>query len=458
MPPKKKEENKNIWMPTSVQQTALLRQEFEVLFGGARGGGKSAAGIAWLLYDIDIPEYRGLVIRRNADDLRDWIDRATQFYAKVGAEKKGTPVEFHFPSGAIIRTGHLADDDAYSKYQGHEYHRILIEELTQISSERNYLLLIASCRSTVEGLRPQVFMTTNPGGAGHSWVKRRFIDVADPCTPYTDMVSGRQRIFIPAKVTDNPHIMERDPDYVKMLDALPTHIRDAWRNGSWEQNEVDGSYYQAQMSLMHREKRICNLPVEMTLPVHTVWDIGVSDSTAIWFLQFVGNDIRWVDYYEASGEGLMHYVEMLKSKPYVYGTHYAPHDIEVREYTSGVSRIETARKMGINFQIVDKMSIQDGIDALRIVLGYSWFDIVRCEKGLEALKNYRKEWNDKMNEYKPTPIHDWTSHAADAARYAAIVANKLRNTQNNTPLSNAKTLAYTDGYIYENGTAFQMYE
>jgi hypothetical protein len=431
------------WKPTEKQIEALERTEFEVLFGGARGGGKSDAGMAWLLYDIDKPLYRALVIRRNADDLRDWVDRATRMFAKVGGEKKGTPAEFHFPSGAVIRTGHLKDDDAFTKYQGHEYHKILIEELTQIAKEQNYLMLIASCRSTVKGIHPQVFATTNPGGAGHKWVKDRFIDVAESGKRFLDEKTGRSRIFIAAKVQDNPYLMEADPDYVHMLDGLPDGLRQAWRDGSWDDVEIDGAYYSQQLTFVHQQNRVIDLPVEIGIPVHTFWDLGVSDSTAIWFVQLVGNDVRWVDYYESSGEGLQHYMDVIKNKGYTYGNHYAPHDIEVREYTTGISRIETARKMGINFQIVQNISIADGIDALRQVLYYSVFDRERTEVGLYALKNYRKEWNEKMQEYKPNPLHDWTSHAADAARYAAVTVNNLRNIQ-----SKSRSI----------DTAFEMYD
>lgn len=228
-----------IWKPNPGPQEEVLRRsaEFEILYGGARGGGKTDAGQVWLTDYVDDPRYRALVIRKNADDLSDWVDRATRMYSGLKVSMAYRPPILTFPSGAVIRTGHLKDEQAYTKYQGHEYHRMLIEELTQISSEKRYLQLISSCRSTVPELKPQVFLTTNPGGIGHSWVKQRFVDPAPPGVPFTDPETGRKRIFIPADIEDNPFLMENDPSYVGFLDGLKSvdeQLYKAWRLGSWD--------------------------------------------------------------------------------------------------------------------------------------------------------------------------------------------------------------------------------
>lgn len=224
------------WYPNPKQIEALQTNAFETLYGGARGGGKTDAGIVWLLKEIKNPRLRALVIRRNADDLSDWLDRARRMYQRYGAVFTGQPATVKFPSGAIIRAGHLKDDQAYTKYQGHEYQRMLIEEVTQIPDETRYLQLLGSCRSTVPNLAARVFLTTNPGGVGHQWVKQRFVDVAAPGTKYTDQ-TGRTRIFIPARVEDTPQLANNDPGYIAFLEGLKDknpELWKAWRLGDWD--------------------------------------------------------------------------------------------------------------------------------------------------------------------------------------------------------------------------------
>jgi hypothetical protein len=240
----------NKWKPNPGPQTFALRQPptvFEIMYGGQRGGGKTDAGMVWSGHRrwkdssgnwqavFQHPKYRALVIRKNADDLSDWIERFRFMYQGTGCKIGYQPAIIRFPSGALIRTGHLKDDQAYTKYQGHEYQSILIEELTQIPTEKRYIQLISSCRSTTPEIRPQVFTTTNPGGHGHAWVKERFVSPAEPMTVFS--VEGNNRIFIPAGIEDNPTLVEHDPGYVQRLEEIKHvdyELYKAWRLGSWD--------------------------------------------------------------------------------------------------------------------------------------------------------------------------------------------------------------------------------
>jgi hypothetical protein len=138
-----------------------------------------------------------------------------------------------------------------------------------------------------------------------------------------------------------------------------------------------------------------------------------------------------IDYYEASGEGLQHYVRVLQGKPYVYGRHIAPHDIEVRELGTGKSRLEIARELGVRFEVAPKLGLEDGINAVRMTFGRLWLDERNCARGLECLNNYRRDWNDKLGEFKAQPIHDTYSHGADALRYLIL---GLRESKKLAPL------------------------
>jgi hypothetical protein len=187
---------------------------------------------------------------------------------------------------------------------------------------------------------------------------------------------------------------------------------------------IAGAYYASHLMKAENEGRITNVPIETSLPVDTFWDLGIDDSTTIWFVQAAGQELRVIDYYENSGEGLAYYAKVLQDKGYVYGRHFAPHDIQVRELGSGKSRLETARGLGINFKVAPMLSIEDGIEAARNILSRCWFDKTRCHKGLNALKSYHKEWDEKNKVYRPHPEHDWSSHGADAFRTFAVSYKK----------------------------------
>ena len=171
-------------------------------------------------------------------------------------------------------------------------------------------------------------------------------------------------------------------------------------------------------------KRITKVPWEPSLPVVTAWDLGIGDSTAIWFAQFHGAEKRIIDYYETSGVGLDHYVRELKADhraKWIYETHILPHDVEVKELGTGKSRLEVLNSLGItDITIAPKLAVDDGIQAARTFLETTWFDEEKCSRGIEALRQYRRDYDEKGRTFRTRPLHDWTSHGADAFRYLAV--------------------------------------
>lgn len=280
-----------LWTPSPVQAEALVRWEREILFGGARGGGKSSCGIVWLVSGnpatptnerkpVDIsyinhPNYRALVLRKNEKDLEDWVGKARELYSALGAKFTSRPATFVWPHpefpddplghpGATIIVGHLDTADAYEKYQGQEFSRILFEEITQVPREELYVLVLGSLRSPYPEMRKQAFLTANPGGSGHGWTRARFVKPPThdggifpskatitwdprPAPRGTNLrKSGTTRVFIPALPSDNTVMMERDPLYVDRLIAdlalTPSRQR-AWVYGDWD--AVAGSYFES---------------------------------------------------------------------------------------------------------------------------------------------------------------------------------------------------------------------
>jgi phage terminase large subunit len=210
---------------------------------------------------------------------------------------------------------------------------------------------------------------------------------------------------------------ERLEDYHKR----PETYGHVWEGEFLE--HAEGAYYLTEMRAVKESGRITEVKYRPELPVITAWDLGIGDSTAIWCCQFAAQEVHLIDYFEHSGVGLDHYVRWLKDKDYIYDTHVLPHDVEVRELGSGMSRLETLQQLGLhNITIAPKLRVDDGIQQVRSFLSRCWFDKENCENGIEAMRAYHREYSDSRMTYNERPHHDWASHGADAFRYLAVGA------------------------------------
>lgn len=218
--------------------------------------------------------------------------------------------------------------------------------------------------------------------------------------------ASETRLLDPAELADARRMMSED-EYAQEYEC------------SFEA-AVRGAYYGKEMNQAEADGRFSQVLYDPRLPVHTAWDLGVADSTVIWFVQAHGRETRVIDVLKGEGVGLDWYVKKLQERPYVWGLHYLPHDVEVRELGTGKSRKEVLESLGLRATVCPNIPVADGIQAVRMLLPTCWFDKAKCKDGIEALRMYRRDYDEKRQEFRVQPFHDWTSHYADAFRYFAV--------------------------------------
>jgi phage terminase large subunit len=377
---------------------------YKVAYGG-RGSAKSWTFARVLLFRGLQSRIRVLCGREIQKSIADSVhallaDQITalglnKHYEVLQTEIRGiNGTEFAF---AGLRT---IDINKIKSYEGVDV--AWIEE-AQVVSKRSWDVLIPTIRKTGS----EIWVTFNPELEDDDTYQRFVLN--PPEDAWVERVNWHDNPWFPAE-------LEAERLYLKKKDY------ESYKN-VWEgecRRIVEGAIYRAELERMESEGRIGNVPYERHLQVHTAWDLGVGDATAIWFYQKVAREIRLIDYHEASGEGLPYYAQVLREKKYLYGEHYAPHDIGVREFSTGTSRIDTAASLGIDFVTVKNDRLEDGIHAVRMLFDKCWFDREKCRAGLKALRSYRWERNEKLNEFKPRPVHDFASHGSDALRYLAV--------------------------------------
>jgi hypothetical protein len=217
-----------------------------------------------------------------------------------------------------------------------------------------------------------------------------------------------------------------------------------------------GAYFSKEMADADREGRVCDVMADPSQPVHTAWDLGVDDSTAIWFFQVLAGGLHIVDYYESSGVGAEHYVDVLKERAYPYGKHFVPHDAKVKEWGSGRTRVEALQGFKLNPQLVPDHSFADGIQAARTTIPRCRFDADRCERGLDALRSYHAKYDEEARTLAKIAVHDWSSHGADAFRYMAMAWRELRAAAPLPRNTSEVYVGHPDGSITSNLTFAEM--
>lgn len=329
-----------------------------------------------------------------------------------GAKANESELKLELPNGATLK---LYGADNYDRMRGLYLDGIVLDEYADMDPNV-WPKVIRPALSDRKGWA--TFIGT-PKGKNDFWR----IWAGDLETGWPGALSGGDWFALMLKASETG-IVDRD----ELADAKRMLSADEYEQEfecSFEA-AIKGAFYGEELKRARLEGRIARIPIDRSLGVWTAWDLGITDSTAIWFGQSFGREERIIDYYEASGVGLDHYAKVLRDKREQHGItytkHWLPHDVQVKSLSTGVSRRQTLGGLGIDIEIVGQHAVMDGINATRRYLDRCWFDEERCKRGLEALTQYRRDYDEKLKIFKTNALHDWSSHGADAFRYRAAVA------------------------------------
>ncbi len=245
-----------------------------------------------------------------------------------------------------------------------------------------------------------------------------------------EMAKNNPKWYVSKLTVDDTHILSPEEINEERLSGMTEDLIQQEYYCSFTA-AIQGAYYWKEYDKAEKDGRFCNVPYDQAVPVYTVWDLGVSDSMAIGFFQIVSKEVHMIDYYEKANEGFPHFARMLQEKGYIYGKHFAPHDIKARELTTGKTRLEVAEALGIKFEVVPEIGVQNGIDAGRMLFNRLWADKTKCHEWINMIPQYTKEYDEDKKIFKPTPLHNWTSHGADMWRYAAVIIDEMGGTSRN---------------------------
>lgn len=389
---------------------------YKVAHGG-RGGAKSWGFARALLVKGAKRKIRVLCARELQKSLKESVHSLlVQQASMLGME------DFYTATESVIRgangteflfEGIRRNVDSIKSMEGIDI--CWVEEAEKVTDD-SWSVLIPTIRKPGS----EIWVTFNPSD-DHDPAWQRFVVHPPPDCVTVEINWSDNPWITPELIAEKDHL--KATNYEKYL-----HV--------WEGKFLrfkDGSIYKDQLLQAEDQGRITSVPIEPTVPLFCVFDLGMNDATAIWFIQVVGLEVRVVGYYEASGESLNHYASEIDRRAREWGVRVGelvlPHDARVRELGTGKSRLEVLTSLGFSCRVAPNIPLADGIEATKQLLKRCWFDAARCKDGLHCLRNYEREYNDDRRVYYDRPLHNWASHAADALRYWAVSESQVSNSQ-----------------------------
>jgi phage terminase large subunit len=381
------------------------RKERFAIIVAHRRFGKTVAAINDLIrscFEIDRPNVRVAYIAPYLSQAKAvaW-DYALEFTRDIPEIKVNhSELRIDFLNGARFR---LFGADNYNAMRGLYFDAVVLDEMADFPASAWSNVI----RPALADRRGSATFISTPKGKNEFW--ELWHEAQDDPNWFTAMLKASDTSILDQEELDEARRTMGDDRYEQEFEC------------SFEA-AIRGAYYAQEMKDAGNDGRITRVPYDPALGVITAWDLGIGDSTSIWFAQVLSTgETRIIDYYESSGVGLDHYAKVLSEKGYHYEQHILPHDVQVKELGTGKSRLETLDALGIrNIEIAPKLSVDDGIQAARTLIARCWFDEENCGRGIEALRQYRREFDEKMKTWRGRPLHDWTSHGADAFRYLAV--------------------------------------
>jgi PBSX family phage terminase large subunit len=394
-----------------------------LLFGGSRSGKTFIIVRNIIMRALKEPKSRHAIFRQTRKDLKEsiWLDTFPKVletcFQGYKPELNNSDLVAKFHNGSEIWFGFLDEATHSDNVLGKEYNTIYLNEVSEISyASYNKALTRLSLKN---GLINKFYGDCNPPGKWH-WAYKTFIQKVNAKTgePLSNPESYAYMLMNPRDNIEN-----LTEDYLAVLENLPEDEKNRFLLGLWTDG-ISGGIYTKEMALAEQEGRITSIPHNPEHAVFTFWDIGIDDSTAITFAQFIKDKIYIIDYYQNNNEAMTHYLDVLNTKRQQYGYRYGqiflPHDGKQREWLTGKTRQETMANYGYQVEVVPASSVIEGINTAKERFKDILIDKTKCEELISALSNYHRKEDTKNLVYSKEPVHDWSSHGADTFRLLCV--------------------------------------